>query len=134
MQLGLHRGRVDLEHLDVTGTLGDLRPQGKDKVVQGGLGGAVVGAAHHGHEGHLGGGVGEGGLGGEGLQVGEEGLGEVDGGSVVGDELGVEGGEVDSVGVGEVEGALDAGVDEDAVQVGVGSCDLGGELGDLYSG
>lgn len=82
----------------------------------------------------MGGGVGEGGLGGEGLQVGEEGLGEVDGGSVVGDELGVEGGEVDGVGVGEVEGALDAGVDEDAVQVGVGGCDLGGELGDLYSG
>lgn len=66
--------------------------------------------------------------------MGEKGFGEVDGGSVVGDELGVEGGEVDGVGVGEVEGALDAGVDEDAVQVGVGRCDLGGELGNLYSG
>lgn len=131
MQLGLDSGRVDFQHLDVAGALSDLRAQSKDEVVQGGLGGAVVGAAHHGHEGHLGGGVGEGGLGGEGLQVGEEGLGEVDGGGVVGDELGVEGGEIDGVGLGEVEGALDAGVDEDAVQVGVGGGDFGGELGDL---
>ena len=41
---------------------------------------------------------------------------------VVGCELGGDVGEVDAFGAGEVEGALDAGVEDDAVEGGVGFC------------
>lgn len=49
----------------------------------------------------------------------EEGLCQTDCRGVVGEELCVESVDVDGGGVGEIERALDTGVDEDAVEVGV---------------
>ena len=131
VQLRLHRGRIDLDHVDGVRALSELVAQRQDEVVQRGFRGAVVGRAHHGDQGEAGRRVHERGRAGLGLQEGGEGDGQVDQGDVVGVELGLEQGEVDGGGVGEVEAALDAGVEEDAVQVGVLARDSRGEGGDF---
>lgn len=61
----------------------------------------------------------------------DECLGKPNGGGIVGDQFLVEDVQVDGLWLGEVEGALDARVDEDAVQVWVLGDNLGSELGDL---
>ena len=101
-------------------------------MVQRRLGGAVVGAPHQGHEREAGRRVDEGGVGRRvlGLQERQERLGQREVGEVVGHELLVDEVEVDRFGLGEVERALDAGVEEDAVEVRVRGGDVGSEVGD----
>lgn len=65
------------------------------------------------------------------LEMWGECLGKVDGGCIVRDQLLVEDVQVDGLGLGKVKWALDAGVDEDAVQVGVLGNDLRSERGNL---
>lgn len=92
----------------------------------GGFGSGVVGAAREGDDGETGGDDDDGGgLGGEGDQVWHEEGDHVQGGEVVGGEFGGVGGEVDGGGVGEQESLLEAGVEEDGVEGGVGGCDAG---------
>ena len=133
VQLRLHGRREDLDDLDARRRLTQLPAQDEDEVVQRRLGGAVVGAPHQGHEREAGRRVDEGAVGGRllGLQEREERLGQREVGEVVGHKLLVDEVEVDRVGLGEVEAALDARVEEDAVEVRVRGGDVGGEVGDL---
>ena len=118
VQLRLHGGRQQLDDLDV-GAL-QLLAQHEDQLVQRGLAGAVVGAALQRHEGEARGHVDERGGLRRGLQEGEEGFGQGEVGEVVGCVFFLDAGDRDGFGLGEVEAALDAGVKEDAVEVGVG--------------
>lgn len=94
-----------------------LRPEREAEVVQGGLCGAIVGAAGQGHEGEAAGDEDHGGCCGGGAQrdeVREEGGdGQQRGGVVCVDLAGDLGGQLVVRGVGEVQGALDACVEDD---------------------
>lgn len=65
------------------------------------------------------------------FEEGQEGEGEVDEAGEVDADLLVEGSEVDFVGLGEIVGCLDAGVEEDTVNVRVAARDLVDELAQI---
>lgn len=127
VQLCPDGGREHLDDADVRRPLlfplraAQLRTQGPGEAVDGGLCGAIVCDQGHGDEGEPRGDHDDaGGAGRPGGEVREEVRDDVDGGEVVGGHLVVDGAQGDGGGVGEVDGLLEACVEEDGVEGGIG--------------
>lgn len=133
VQFCLHGRWIDFDDLDIAGAILQLCAQSQNEVVQSSLRGTIVRAAHHGNKGHLGGSECDGGLRLSLLEMRNEFVGETDSGGVVGDQLLIEDVHIDGLGLREVERPLDAGVDENTVQVGAFGNYLRSKLRNLRS-